>query len=115
MRGRMKKTLEFAGISGKLWADGSAQGEGMVNGNRALASNQVPSNLTKGSASGICSAILYGNFSNVLIGNWGVVDIKADEYALADSGGLVIRGFQDIDVALRNPAAMAAMQDALAA
>lgn len=114
VRGVLKKTLEFTGVSGKVWANGP-NGEGVVNGHRAIASNQVPSDLTKGSAVGICSAIIFGNFRDVIFGNWGILDISPDAITLADSGGLVVRAFQDIDVGLRRPASISAMQDGLAA
>jgi HK97 family phage major capsid protein len=49
--------------------------------------------------------ILFGDWSQVMVGFWGVLDIKPDEAKLAASGGLVIRVFQDADVAIRQGAA----------
>jgi len=46
---------------------------------------------------------LFGNFSDVIIGMWGVMDIVVDTAAKAASGGIVVRVFQDIDVAVRHP------------
>jgi HK97 family phage major capsid protein len=75
VRGRLKKTQQFASTNGAaVWAGSE------LNGYRAEVSNQVPSNLTKGSASGICSAILFGNWSDLLIGLWGGLDIMVDPY-----------------------------------
>jgi len=41
----------------------------------------------------------------VLIGSWGGVDLEVDRVTLADKGGIVLRMFQDADVALRHPEA----------
>jgi HK97 family phage major capsid protein len=48
------------------------------------------------------NALLFGDWSQILVGYWGVLDIKPDEAKLAASGGLVIRAFQDADVAVRH-------------
>lgn len=46
--------------------------------------------------------ILFGNWREVLIGMWGVLDIFGENVTLGNRGGLVVRGFQDVDVALRH-------------
>jgi len=46
--------------------------------------------------------IVFGNWSDVMIGMWGVLDVMPDRAAKAASGGLVLRVFQDIDVAVRH-------------
>lgn len=46
--------------------------------------------------------ILLGNFADVIIGMWGVLDLMPDTAAKAASGGLVLRVFQDVDVAIRH-------------
>ncbi len=78
-----------------------------------MATQQVPSNLTKGTSAGICSALLFGNFNDVIIGMWGGLDIKVDDITLGDQGGLVLRVFQDIDIAIRRAESFAAMLDVL--
>ena len=49
------------------------------------------------------NTLVFGNWADVLIGMWGVLDVMVDPYAKGASGGLVIRVFQDIDVAIRRP------------
>jgi HK97 family phage major capsid protein len=51
------------------------------------------------------SAILFGDWTQIMVGFWGVLDVKADESTLAASGGLVLRAFQDADVAIRHAVA----------
>lgn len=46
--------------------------------------------------------IIFGNRSDVLIGMWGVLDVMPDTATKAASGGLVLRVFQDVDVAVRH-------------
>ena len=46
--------------------------------------------------------ILFGNFNDILIGFWGVLDINVDVATKAASGGIVLRAFQDVDVAVRH-------------
>lgn len=96
-----------------LWAKGREKGMGEVNGYDAFCTNQVASNLSKGSASGICSAIFYGAWSQVIMGLWSGVDILVNPYALDTSGGVRITAFQDADVAIRQPSAFSIMLDAL--
>lgn len=63
----------------------------MLNGYDIYASAQVPA-----------GKIIFGNFNDVMIGLWGVLDITVDTATLAKSGGLVLRAFQDVDVAVRH-------------
>jgi HK97 family phage major capsid protein/HK97 family phage prohead protease len=85
-----------------------------VFGRRFSVSNQVPSNLTKGTASGTCSAVIYGNFSDLLIGMWGATDILVNPYGTGyTSGDVEIRVMQTVDVAVRHPESFAAILDAL--
>lgn len=58
--------------------------DGTANGYRVLVTNAIPSNLTKGTASGNCSAAIFGDFSQLKIGQWGGLDIVVDPFSLAD-------------------------------
>lgn len=108
VRGKLKRTQVFSGTNGeRIWR------EGLLNDTRAEVSNQVPSNLTKGTSVGVCSAILYGRFSDLLIAMWGGLDILMDPYTGATAGTRRVVALQDVDVNLRYPVSFAAMQDAL--
>ncbi|OEC32870.1 phage major capsid protein, HK97 family [Pseudomonas cuatrocienegasensis] len=61
-----------------------------VNGHKAEATNQVPADTW-----------VFGDFSQVICGMWGVLDLKPDTAKLAASDGLVLRAFQDVDVVNR--------------
>ena len=115
VRGQLKQTLKnSAGTDVNfIWGDNmAAPGYGMVNGYKAGVSNQVSSTLTKGNQS-LSSAIFYGDWSTMMIGEWGVLDLFADPYTGGDAGTVRVRAFMSVDVAIRTAASFSAMLDAL--
>ena len=111
VRGAMKQTEKAEGTAQFLWPDRrSVDGFGEVNGYRAGVTNQVPNNLSKGTGVNL-SAAIFGNFSDWLIGFWGAMDLFAEKVTLGDSGGLVVRIFQDMDTAARHAESFSAMVD----
>ncbi len=108
-------TTEKASGTGQFVCPGFPDANGITNfgGMRTLTSNQVPSNLDKGTSTGVCSAIIFGNFSDLLMGQWGTLDINVDASSLSTSGGLRVVALQDVDVAVRHAESFAAMKDAL--
>lgn len=112
VRGKLKGTEKFsAGTGAPVWADGNTP----LNGYRAAVTNAVPSNLTKGTSSGVCSAIIFGNFADLMIGMWGGLDLTVDPYSGSTAGTVRVVALQDVDVAVRNAESFAAMKDALTA
>jgi phage capsid family len=109
LRGYLKTKLKSDGVDGYIWADGAAP----LNGYPCAVSNQVPADLTKGSAAGKCSALVFGNWSDLLIAHWGVLDVVVDPYTKSTSGALKITVLQDVDIAVRHPESFAAIKDAL--
>ena len=65
--------------------------DGNMNGYNVIRSNQV----TAGD-------FYFGNFSDLLIGMYGGLDITVDPYALSTSGGVRIIALQTLDVAVRH-------------
>lgn len=109
VRGKLKETERFTGTNGNpVWAD-----DNRLNGYNAAVSNQVPSDLVKGSSGAVCSAILFGNWADLIIGMWGGLDLMVDPYTGSTSGTVRIVALQDVDVAVRQAASFAAMVDAL--
>jgi HK97 family phage major capsid protein len=101
-----------------LWtaADGvTVQGTpGGVNGYPVMRSNQVPSSLTKGSGTGL-SALLYGDFSQLIIGMWGALEVLPNVYGSGYTAGAVdIRAMQTCDIAVRHAESFAAITDIIA-
>lgn len=109
-RGYLKTTPKASGTdNGFIW-DGErldANGFGALNGYPAAVSNIIPANM-----SGSYSALVFGDFSSVLLGEWATVEVATDPYALFKSGGLRVRCFADLDVALRRLQSFAVIRDA---
>ena len=73
--------------------------------------SDVPSNLTKGSTSGSCSAMIAGDFSQLLMGSWGnSPDVLVDPYGNND-GAVKIIVFSEIDMAVRHAQSFSACLD----
>lgn len=107
--GKLKQTEKASNTAQYVWENGT------VNGYRAMMSNQVPSNLTKGSSSGVCSAVIFGNWNDLIIGQWGVMDFLVDPYTGSSAGTVRVRAMMDVDIAVRHPESFAVMADALTA
>ena len=107
VRGKLKTTSKVSGQNGFVWEDG------MVNGYNAAVSNQVPSNLVKGTSGAVASAIIFGNWSDLIIGQWGTLDLMVDPYSGSTSGTVRVVALQDVDIAVRNAVSFSAMLDAL--
>lgn len=115
VRAKLEKTQMFGGSNGvPVWQ--SRDVGDVLKGRSAGVSNNVPGDLTKGTSSGVCSAIIYGNWSDLIVGIWGSgVVILADPYTLGTTGTLRLVVMVDCDVALRYVTSFASMQDALTA
>lgn len=75
-----------------------AQDSNLLNGKRVFVSNVLPDDLDKGTSTGVCSAALYGNFNDMLIGNWGGANLVVDNVTSAKEGmiNIVVNTFWDI-------------------
>ena len=116
---QLRSAGSAAGNGDFLWnSDLAARGRGAtpgtVNGYQIGVTNQVPSNLTKGSTSGSCSAVLFGDFSQAILGVWGngveiaVSDSDSDDFT---KGLVSTRAMASIDVGIRQASAFSAILD----
>jgi len=116
VRGTLKHVYpNTTGGDSYLWHDGNEPGMGMLNGYKAGVSNQVDSTLDKGSGAGVgvCSAIFFGNWSDMVIAMWGGLDLNVNPYILSTTGQVRVTGLQSVDIGIRNPTSFSAMLDAL--
>lgn len=105
----LKLTQEFSGTNGvPVWGR-----DNQVNGYPALSTKQVPGNLTKGTSSGICHALIQGCFQELMVGMWGALDVLVDPYALKKKGIIEVTSFELVDTATRYAKAFAVTKDAL--
>ncbi len=87
-RGWLKTAQKFEGTNGvPIWEPGDT-----VNGYRAETTNQVEPN-----------DIFFGNFTNLVIGLWGGLEITLDAATKSASGGVRVIAFQDCDFLVRRP------------
>lgn len=73
--------------------------------------NLVPSGLTKGTAASKCSALIFGNFQDLYIGQWGGIDIVVDPYTGARNGEIYLTLNAWNDVKVVEPKSFAAIVD----
>jgi HK97 family phage major capsid protein len=69
-------------------------------------SQQVPSNLTKGTGTSL-SAMIFGVWSDLLIGQWSGIDLMVDPYTGSNAGTTRVVAFHDCDFAVRHPESFA--------
>lgn len=106
IRGLLKTTEMFSGTNGMPVWQGSE-----MNGYRAEVSTQVPSDLTKGTGTNL-HAILFGVWSQLLVGYFGAYELVVDPYSKKKQGIIEVTAFQMAGVAVRHPEAFAVIKDA---
>lgn len=106
MRGKLKNTPQLNSASGviPIWQDNE------VNGYKAAVSKQVPRALTKGTSVD-CHAMIFGAWDQLILGEYGVLELITDPYRLKKQGMIEVTSFQMGDVAVRYPEAFAADLD----
>jgi HK97 family phage major capsid protein len=97
VRGAAKTTQKFTGTNGMAVWEGNE-----MNGYRAEASTQVRSNMGGGANE---HGIVFGVWPQVIVGEWGAMEILTDPYTLAGRGLIRLVLFLMADVALRYPEA----------
>ena len=98
MAGKLAQTVVAASTDTRMIWDGKLD-NGAICGYSAFASNQVSSTLVGGAEHGI----VFGNWSDLLIGMWGALELVVDPYALKKQGMIEVTSFQLCDIALRHP------------
>ena len=84
-----------------------------LNGYPIAVTNAVPSTLDKGSSSGVCSALVAGDFSQAMLGFYGngleiTVGTDSDDFSKALTS---VRGIITFDVAVRQATSFASIED----
>jgi HK97 family phage major capsid protein/HK97 family phage prohead protease len=68
-----------------------------------VVSQQVPANLSKGNQTAKLGAMIFGVWSDLLVGQWSGIDLMADPYTGSNAGTVRIVAFHDCDFAVRHP------------
>jgi HK97 family phage major capsid protein/HK97 family phage prohead protease len=90
--GLLKQRVKFTSTASPIW-EGQLL-DGMVDGYKAMASLQVPT-----------ADILFGDFGQVIIGEWGVLELEINPYANFQAGIVGVRAIYTVDIAVRYPSA----------
>lgn len=98
-RGKLKKTKHAAGDLNYIMGT-----DGNVNGYASATSNHVPANLTKGTGTNL-SALVFGDFSQLNIHQWGFMDLSVDEISRKKEGLVEVTVNVFIDVMVKQPSA----------
>jgi len=115
--GKLMTTQKVATYGNDFVVNAFPNQEGFTDaaGMRLGVSNQVSSTLDKSTSVGVCSAIFFGNWADLIIGQWGGLDVLVDPYTGGAAGTVRVRVLQDVDIAVRHAESFAAMLDALTA
>ncbi len=97
--GIAKARVKFTSTAAQLW-EGRLE-RGTMDGYPAMSSNQMPA-----------GNMLFGDWSQLVIGEWGVLEIAVNQQANFPAGIIGIRALYSIDVAVRIPAAFSLMTGA---
>lgn len=111
VRGKLKTTVKDSNTAAIYLMPENGQ----INSYPTFISNQVPDNLTKGTSTGVCSAMIFGNWEDLVIATWSGVDILVDPYSSSTKGSIRITAFQDADVQVRHLESFSVCTDLLAA
>lgn len=107
IRGILKQKEKATNTAQFIWMEGSE-----LNGYQAATSTLVPSTLSKGTSGPILHAIIFGNWSELYVGQWGGIDLVVDPYTLSTNAMIRVVANSWWDIALRHPQSFAVCVDA---
>jgi len=112
--GKLKQTVKVTNQA-QFIMEGPNQMDGFMsmNGYRAGISNQVPNNLVEGSSGATLSAIIFGNWRDLIIGNWGSLFVQVDPFTGGTSGTVRIVILSDTDTLVRHAESFSAAKDVI--
>lgn len=106
----MGTPVQSSGVEGNFIVDKLIPN--VLAGSPALYSSNVPSNLSKGASSGILSALIAGDFSYLMLGQWGAIEVTVDPYTQGLKGTDRIIACAYTDALVQKPTAFALIKDA---
>jgi HK97 family phage major capsid protein len=99
MAGKLMQTLVAASAGSDMLWTGTYE-DGRLGGYRASASNQISAVLGAGTNE---HGILFGNWSDLMIGTWGGFEVIVDPYSQKKRGVIEVTTFQMADIDVRHP------------
>jgi HK97 family phage major capsid protein len=96
--------------SNYLYSPGGNPNGGRLGEFPAFLANNLPVNGTKGSGTNLAT-IAFGDWSKLLIGVWGAIEVVVNPYTLSTTGGLRMHIFADLSIAILQPSAFTYASD----
>lgn len=108
---KLRLTQRVSGQDGFIYEGRDLLGHGV-----RVAPN-MPDNLDKGTSTGVCSALLFGDMAEIVVGFWGpaAVDLLIDDVTMAKDGLVRIVARAEVGIVPRRIGAFSAYKDLLAA
>jgi HK97 family phage major capsid protein len=91
----LMQRARFSNTDTPLWAGNIWDGQ--VSGFRAMSSNQIPA-----------ATMIFGDWQELVIGEWGVLEVEVNPYANFQAGVVGVRAMYSMDVGVRRPFAFSA-------
>lgn len=108
VRRKGRTTEGFAG-AGAIWRD-----DNTIVGYPAFASTNVPENLSKGTSTSVCSAVIFGAWQDLVIATWvPAVEFIVDPYSKKHQQMIEVTARLYCDVVVANPASFVVAKDLL--
>ena len=112
-KGKLQTTLDQTTGGGNwIWQSRGNGMDGAIAGYMAKCSNQIPNNLSKGTANNL-TAVFFGDFSNVLLGLWSGMEILANPFSQFEEAIIQVRAMQLADLQLTRGDYFSVVTDAI--
>lgn len=110
VKGKLKKTLKNTATgSAYLWettANPFGPPVDTLDGYNALVSTSIPSNLTKGTSTTVCSSVIVGVWNQAMLGEWGgVAELIVNPFTYLKQNVIEVVNCIGVDVGVRQPTA----------
>jgi HK97 family phage major capsid protein len=111
VRGKLKTTDKGSDTGNYIW--NTAESATPVNGYPVAITSQVPSNLVEGASGATLSSIVFGNWQDLMIGQWGGLDIGINPYTKMKEALIEYVPNMYMDVAVRHPESFVVSDDVI--
>jgi len=113
--GKLKNTTVDSGSGAMVMGYNGLFGSqmGVIDGYGVSVTSNVPSTLSKGSSTGVCSALIFGDFSQVVTGQFGGVELIVDPYTKSRNGQVSLTMNSFLDSTVLQPNALGDIVDLL--
>lgn len=112
VRAKLRQTLKLAAGTSPAWVFDDTQPRRELLGYPTMISNQVASNLVKGTSGAVCSAVFFGDWSELVLGFWSDIDVLIDPFTGSKEGIVRVVCYLTADIGVRHGESFSAILDA---